>query len=164
MEKYVLTILSVVVLYAVIGMIYEQSTTTGLIIVNGPGNKPAQRGIIVHKPAESKGIIVHTPKGQAGISIGGGFKPKKRAAIPEGPIGKQGVSVGGGFRTTTSRENLQNIIKDTEAQQQQLRNKRQMDSTAFQNADQKTQQMYNQMSSVLKTMNEMRTMGSRGSP
>ena len=51
---------------------------------------------------------------------------------------------------------LSNRIKGLEADQETVRNKRQMASTAFQNFDQKTNQLYNLLSSVLKALGEMR--------
>ncbi|MDP7038924.1 MAG: hypothetical protein QGI45_07190 [Myxococcota bacterium] len=51
---------------------------------------------------------------------------------------------------------LSNRIKEVESMQETVRNKRQMASTAFQNFDQKTNQLYNLLSSVLKGMGEMR--------
>ena len=47
-------------------------------------------------------------------------------------------------------------IKEVESMQETVRNKRQMASTAFQNFDQKANQLYNLLSSVMKAMNEMR--------
>ena len=44
-----------------------------------------------------------------------------------------------------------------DSMQETVRNKRQMASTAFQNFDQKANQLYNLMSSVLKSVNEMRS-------
>ena len=58
-----------------------------------------------------------------------------------------------------SRGELDDIIKDVEAQQETLRDRRQMASTTFQNVDQKANQLYNMLSSVLKTMNEARGLG-----
>ena len=51
---------------------------------------------------------------------------------------------------------LGNRIKGLEAEQETVRNQRQMASTAFQNFDQKTNQLYNLLSSVLKALGEMR--------
>lgn len=55
------------------------------------------------------------------------------------------------------RAGLNDAIKQIEADQETVRNRRQMSSTAFQNFDQKSNQLYNLMSSVLKTTNEMRS-------
>jgi hypothetical protein len=55
-----------------------------------------------------------------------------------------------------SRSELNQTIKDVEAMQDTIRNKRQMASTAFQNFDQKANQQYNLLSSIMKAMNEMR--------
>ena len=55
------------------------------------------------------------------------------------------------------RAALNDTIKTVESMQETVRNKRQMASTAFQNFDQKSNQLYNLMSSVLKSMNEMRS-------
>ena len=54
------------------------------------------------------------------------------------------------------RAGLNQALKDVEAMQEQVRNKRQMASTAFQNFDQKANQQYNLLSSIMKAMNEMR--------
>lgn len=54
------------------------------------------------------------------------------------------------------RNGLSNTIKELESVQETVRNKRQMASTAFQNFDQKANQLYNLLSSVMKSMNEMR--------
>jgi len=54
------------------------------------------------------------------------------------------------------RAGLNDTIKDVESMQETIRNKRQMASTAFQNFDQKANQLYNLMASVLKSVNEMR--------
>lgn len=55
------------------------------------------------------------------------------------------------------RAALNDTIKNVESMQETVRNKRQMASTAFQNFDQKSNQLYNLMSSVLKSMGEMRS-------
>jgi hypothetical protein len=57
----------------------------------------------------------------------------------------------------TDRASLNDTIKNVESMQETVRNKRQMASTAFQNFDQKANQLYNLMSSVLKSVNEMRS-------
>lgn len=54
------------------------------------------------------------------------------------------------------RAGLNDTIKEVESMQETVRNKRQMASTAFQNFDQKSNQLYNLLSSVMKAMNEMR--------
>jgi len=54
------------------------------------------------------------------------------------------------------RAGLNDTIKEVESMQETVRNKRQMASTAFQNFDQKANQLYNLLSSVMKAMNEMR--------
>ena len=54
------------------------------------------------------------------------------------------------------RQGLNDEIKNVESMQETIRNKRQMASTAFQNFEQKNNQLYNMMSSVIKAMNEMR--------
>jgi len=54
------------------------------------------------------------------------------------------------------RQGLNDRIKDVESMQETVRNKRQMASTAFQNFDQKSNQLYNLMASVMKSLNEMR--------
>ena len=55
-----------------------------------------------------------------------------------------------------SRAGLRSAIAEVESQQEKVRNKRQMASTAFQNFDQKSNQQYNLLSSIMKAMNEMR--------
>lgn len=62
---------------------------------------------------------------------------------------------------TVDRAGLNDTIKDVESMQETVRNKRQMASTAFQNFDQKANQLYNLMASVLKVMNEMRSSTTR---
>ena len=58
-----------------------------------------------------------------------------------------------------TRGDLDESIKDVESTQESERNKRQMASTAFQDFDQKTNQLYNMLSSVAKTVGEMRGIG-----
>ncbi len=60
------------------------------------------------------------------------------------------------YHKRMDRMSLSDTIKLVESAQETIRNKRQMASTAFQNFDQKSNQLYNLMSSVLKSMNEMR--------
>jgi hypothetical protein len=55
------------------------------------------------------------------------------------------------------RAGLNDTIKEVESMQETVRNKRQMASTAFQNFDQKANQLYNLMASVLKSVGEMRS-------
>ncbi len=69
----------------------------------------------------------------------------------------EAVQIGGNSKKTVDRASLNDTIKDVESMQETVRNKRQMASTAFQNFDQKANQLYNLMSSVLKVMNEMRS-------
>lgn len=69
----------------------------------------------------------------------------------------QAVQQGPSRTETVDRASLNDTIKDVESMQETVRNKRQMASTAFQNFDQKSNQLYNLMSSVLKVMNEMRS-------
>lgn len=69
----------------------------------------------------------------------------------------KGVQIGPGETKTLDRAGLNDTIKDVESMQETVRNKRQMTSTAFQNFDQKSNQLYNMMASVLKVMNEMRS-------
>jgi len=54
------------------------------------------------------------------------------------------------------RSKLNKAMKQLESQQETVRNERQMADTAFQNFDQKANQLYNLLSSVMKAMNEMR--------
>ncbi|MCH8242025.1 MAG: hypothetical protein IH897_05370 [Planctomycetes bacterium] len=54
------------------------------------------------------------------------------------------------------RAGLNDTIKEAESMQETVRNKRQMASTAFQNSDQKSNQLYNLLSSVMKAFNEIR--------
>ena len=55
-----------------------------------------------------------------------------------------------------TRGELKDTSKELESMQETVRNQRQMASTAFQNFDQKANQLYNLLSSVAKAMNEMR--------
>jgi methyl-accepting chemotaxis protein len=55
-----------------------------------------------------------------------------------------------------NRTELSNLIREVDSQQEAVRNKRQAASTSFQNFDQKANQQYNLLSSVMKSMNEMR--------
>jgi uncharacterized protein (DUF1501 family) len=55
-----------------------------------------------------------------------------------------------------NRDGLNESIKEVESMQETARNERQMASTAFQNFDQKANQQYNLLSSVMKAFNEMR--------
>jgi len=57
---------------------------------------------------------------------------------------------------SVDRSALNDQIKMLESMQETVRNKRQMASTSFQNLDQKVNQLYNLISSVMKNMNEMR--------
>lgn len=59
-------------------------------------------------------------------------------------------------RTKLDRNGLSDTIKEVESLQESVRNRRQMASTAFQNFDQKANQLLNLLSSVMKAMNEMR--------
>ena len=54
---------------------------------------------------------------------------------------------------------LGDAIKSLESEQEEVRNDRTMDTTAFQNFDQQSNQLYNMLSSVVKTMSEMRSIG-----
>jgi hypothetical protein len=65
------------------------------------------------------------------------------------------ATAGSTGRAINSRE-LNDVIRDVESQQETARNKRQVASTSFQNFDQKANQQYNLLSSVMKSMNEMR--------
>ncbi len=60
---------------------------------------------------------------------------------------------------SVNRYGLNDRIKYVETQQEDVRNRRQMATTAFQNFDQKSNQLMNMLSSLLKTMNEMRSIG-----
>jgi hypothetical protein len=53
-------------------------------------------------------------------------------------------------------EALSETIREIESMQESVRNEQQMAETAFQNFDQKANQLYNLLSSVMKAMNEMR--------
>ncbi len=57
---------------------------------------------------------------------------------------------------SVNRHALNDHIKLLESHQETIRNKRQMTSTSFQNFDQKSNQLYQLLASVLKTTNEMR--------
>ena len=121
MKKYISIILSIVLIFAVVGMVDTLTQNSGM-------------------------LIVQTKTGEK-------FFDKQE---------KIGISVGGGFRKTPSRDSIQKKIKETEGQQAKLRNKRQMAQQQFQSSDQRAQQQYNQMTSILKTMNEQRALSSRG--
>jgi methyl-accepting chemotaxis protein len=69
---------------------------------------------------------------------------------------QDGVGEGDDKVCTRLSNGLNDTIKEVESMQETVRNKRQMASTAFQNFDQKANQLYNLMSSVMKAMNEMR--------
>lgn len=71
--------------------------------------------------------------------------------------GKAIMKAGFPATKTVDRSGLNDTIKDVESMQETIRNKRQMASTSFQNFDQKANQLYNLMSSVLKVMGEMRS-------
>lgn len=78
-----------------------------------------------------------------------------------GKDGKVASMAGYPQAKVVDRAGLNDTIKDVEAMQETVRNKRQMASTAFQNFDQKANQLYNLMASVLKVMNEMRSSTTR---
>ena len=59
-------------------------------------------------------------------------------------------------RKRLDRSGLDDTIKEVESMQETVRNKRQMASTSFQNFDQKANQLFNMLSSVMKALNEMR--------
>jgi hypothetical protein len=59
-------------------------------------------------------------------------------------------------RKQLERSRVNESLKQIESMQEQVRNKRQMATTTFQNFDQKANQLYNLLSSIMKTMNEMR--------
>jgi hypothetical protein len=59
-------------------------------------------------------------------------------------------------KRTINSTDLNRTIHEVESQQEAARNKRQQASTAFQNFDQKANQQFNLLSSVMKAMNEMR--------
>lgn len=63
---------------------------------------------------------------------------------------------------SVSKSELDKTIRTVEAQQQTLRNKRQMSSTAFRNVDQRSNQLHNIISGVLKTTGDARGLASRG--
>ena len=52
---------------------------------------------------------------------------------------------------------LNRAIRGLQSMREEVRNKRQMSATAFQNFDQKANQLYNLLASVMKAMNEMRS-------
>jgi hypothetical protein len=60
------------------------------------------------------------------------------------------------MRKSPGSVDLNVASRDVDPNTESIRNKRQMASTAFQNFDQKANQLYNILSSVLKAMNEMR--------
>jgi hypothetical protein len=57
------------------------------------------------------------------------------------------------------RGSLGESMREIESRQEELRNKRQMHTTAFQNFDQKSNQVMNMLTSVIKTIGEMRGIG-----
>jgi hypothetical protein len=73
------------------------------------------------------------------------------------PDGRVRPAAGFPQNRTVDRAGMNDTIKDVESMQETVRNKRQMASTSFQNFDQKANQLYNLMASVLKVMNEMRS-------
>ncbi|MBN1960201.1 MAG: hypothetical protein JW841_04585 [Deltaproteobacteria bacterium] len=60
-----------------------------------------------------------------------------------------------------SRSSLGAKTKDIERQQEEVRNNRQMEQTAFQAIDQRVNQLYQIAAGVSKTMNEMRSQGAK---
>jgi len=67
-----------------------------------------------------------------------------------------------GIRFPTDKRNktlveLEKAIRGLQSMKTEVRNKRQMSATAFQNFDQKANQLYNLLASVMKAMNEMRS-------
>ncbi|MBC8145060.1 MAG: hypothetical protein H7X80_05700 [bacterium] len=58
-----------------------------------------------------------------------------------------------------TRGDLSQRMRELEAQQEEIRNKRTQDQTAFQNFDQKTNQLMNMLSSIVKEMADMRSIG-----
>ena len=58
------------------------------------------------------------------------------------------------------RPRLGDEVKLLVSEQEEIRNHREMDTTAFQNFDQKANQLYDMLSTIVKTMGEMRSLGS----
>jgi hypothetical protein len=77
---------------------------------------------------------------------------KKRVSVRT--VGEDGL--GPKKAVQLDRTGLSNALEEIESMRKNVRNKRQMASTAFQNYDQKANQLYNLLSSVMKAMNEMR--------
>jgi len=65
-----------------------------------------------------------------------------------------------GVRGAGARTSLGDEMKVLEAQQEEIRNKRQMSTTAFESFDQKANQLFDMLSSIVKTMAEARSVGS----
>jgi hypothetical protein len=61
---------------------------------------------------------------------------------------------------SNDRASLGTEMKVLDSKMEEIRNERQMDTTAFQNFDQKSHQLLNLLSAVVKSMNEMRSVGS----
>ena len=55
-----------------------------------------------------------------------------------------------------SRDELSALLEDIENAQETIRTRRQLGSTAFQDSNQKLNQAYNMLSSIMESMNEMR--------
>ena len=90
------------------------------------------------------------------------YPEKERVNIDVKEFDLSTLNTQGNLEITTSetksvdRSSLNDQIKMLESMQETVRNKRQMASTSFQNLDQKVNQLYNLISSVMKNMNEMR--------
>ena len=72
--------------------------------------------------------------------------------------GALGAAVPALLRSPTP-SSLGDEVKLLESRQEEVRNRRNMDTTAFQDFDQKSNQLYDMLSAVVKTMNEMRGIG-----
>ena len=72
---------------------------------------------------------------------------------------QKSMELGEKERSKECPESLTDLIKRVERRQEEIRNTRQMAATAFQNFDQKSNQLFDLLASVIKTMNEMRAIG-----
>lgn len=78
---------------------------------------------------------------------------KNAAAINTTPVKKE---TGKNISEPVSRDSLSASMRELEAAQEEVRNKRQMVQTSFQAIDQKVNQLYQILASVTKTMNEIK--------
>ncbi len=132
MEKYILSIFAVVVAIALIGMIVSEDITGNLFLKNKQKWRRAMH------PTKDFRPLTQISRQELTQQI-------SRYDLEQGQTELNQVS-----------NDLRERIKDMESQQESLRNQRQMQSTALQTQDQKTQQMNNQMAAIQKAMMEQR--------